>query len=177
MASGQASVVGQLNDEEYLNWLKAATVLHCTTVVLQKFCEREMIIFHRSLSTAAHGNIRCLGPCTTANLVYTGRNGIHNWSIACPNNVCSKYLTGVLAARTRTQLRLHFENSNIGQWPTEAWQVAKLYMAFGQDPASTSSADTDAAGLLQLMTNCTHFNAALRSKADDVSLQYSTMFS
>ena len=92
--------------------------------------------------------------------------------MACSSSgsgVCSQWLAGIVANLPWVGFKLTFNNSNINEWPIEPWQVAKLFMAQGQDPTSVSSNDTDASGILQLLTNCKHFSAALRRKADAVS--------
>ena len=48
-------------------------------------------------------------------------------------------------------------NSDIRQWPTEHWQVAKVFMAGGQDRASVKATDIDASGVIQLINNCKQF--------------------
>ena len=88
------------------------------------------------------------------------------------SSVCSQWLAGIVANRSRGGIKLTFNNSNINEWPIEPWQVAKLFMAQGQDPTSVSSNDTDASGILQLLANCKHFSAAVRRKANDVSYIY-----
>ena len=167
MATAPAAVIGQMNSPDYINWLKAARALHCTVEVLRPFCETTMNTFHQSL-VRLHGSTRCSGPCTSANIVFDPVR--HNWSVACPSNVCSQWLSSIVTERAWPGVRLTFEKSNIEEWPVEAWQIAKVYMAQGQDPATTSSSHTDASGLLQLITNCRQFKASLRKKADKVSL-------
>ena len=168
-----AAVIGQLNSPAYINWVKAARALHCTVEVLRLVCDVKMNTFHQSL-VGLHGSTRCSGPCTSGNIVFDPVR--HHWSVVCPSNVCSQWLTSIVSGRAWPQVRLTFANSNIEDWPVEAWQIAKVYMAQGQDTAATSSSDTDASGLLQLITNCGQFGSSLRKKADKVSrclfLQY-----
>ena len=166
MATVPAGIIGQLNNTMYINWLKAARALHCTVDVLRVYCAAEMNTFHRSLVNTL-GGTQCSGPCPRSRIVYDRRRS--NWSIACPSNVCSQWLSAIVAARAWYRVSLTFKNSNIEEWPIEAWQVAKTYMSPGQDPTVTSSADSDASGILQLITNCRHFGASVRTKADDVS--------
>ena len=166
MASVTPAVIGQLNEAEYINWLKTARALHITVNGLRPFCQGEINTFHQTLVNT-HGSTQCSVLCSSANIVYDNRRC--NWSIACPSNVCSQWLAGIVAARAWHGIRLTFDNSNTNEWPTAPWQVAKVFMATGQDPACVSPVDTDVAGILQLLINCGHFRSALRRKADDVS--------
>ena len=169
MSVAPAPVIGQLNDVKYINWLKAAKALQCTVQGLRPFCQGEMNTLHQSLVNA-NGNTTCSVPCPSANIVFDNRRC--NWSIACPNNVCSQWLAGIVALRVWNRFKLTFDNSSIDEWPIEPWQVAKVFMAHGQQPTSVFSTDTDAAGLLQLLTNCKHFRSTLRNKADAVSVYF-----
>ncbi|KAI0212913.1 hypothetical protein LSAT2_002116 [Lamellibrachia satsuma] len=163
MAMATPAVIGQLNDVDYINWLKAAKAAHCTVEGLRSFCRSEMIAFHNSVVTLL-GSTQCSVPCTNADLVY----GKGNLSIVCNSGVCSKWLAKIVANLPYVGFKLTVNNSNINKWPIEPWQVAKLFMAQGQDPASVSSNDTDISGILQLLTNCKHFSAAVRKKAEAV---------
>ena len=165
MATAPPAVIGQLNDVEYINWLKAARAVHRTAEGLRSFCGREMSTFHNSLVTHC-GSTQCDMPCTNADIVYSGGN----WSISCGSSsrVCSQWLARIMANRSWGGITLTFDNSNINEWPIEPWQVAKLFMAQGQN-LTVSPNDTDVSGILQLLTNCKHFRVTLRKKADAVS--------
>ena len=165
-AAAASPVVGKLNDRAYIRWLKATRALNWTVDVLRNFCDTEMKKLHQAFVGRCGGTL-CSGPCSSSDAKYTGGR----WTINCPNNVCSKWLTEVEAWRTKSTTRLTLSNADIRQWPLQSWQVAKTYMGTGQGQSSVNSSDTDASGVIQLITNCKHFaNIVDTIKADDVSI-------
>ena len=159
------SVVGNLNDPDYLNWLKSNRALHCTIDVLRNVCSAEMQRFHLLL-VGKHTATVCKKPCTHTDIITHGRVG---WSIRCPNNVCSKWLIEIVRERYHKSTTLKWQNSDFRQWQTQPWQIAKVYME-RQDPAWINPTDTDAAGVLQLLMNCRLFKNKMDwKKVDAVS--------
>ena len=162
-------LVGDLQDPEYVNWLKSNRALHRTIDVLRNVCWAEMQTFHQSL-LRKHGSTPCSKPCTHSDIITThGRR--RGWSIPCPSTpkVCSQWLVDIVREKLRQSTRLHWENSDLSQWQTEPWQIAKIFME-RQERACISRADTDAAGILQLLMNCKLFKTKITStKLDAVS--------
>ena len=161
-------VIGQLNDPEYLSWLKAARALHITMEALRTFCRARMNGLHQQL-LLNYGATMCSGPCSSANIRHN-RN-TNNYVINCPSNVCSQWLADIVAERATPRTRLTFGNCDISQWPVQPWQIAKVFMNSGQDPSSVSPNDTDALGILQLLMKCNYFTPFLdNTKAQAVRL-------
>ena len=164
---GTAGVIGQLNNPQYLNWLKAARALHITMEAMRTFCRARMNGLHQLL-LLNHGATQCSGPCSSANIRHN-RN-TNNYVINCPSNVCSRWLADIVAERATPRTRLKFDNCDISQWPVQPWQIAKAFMD-RQDPSSVSPNDTDASGILQLLINCKYFTPFLdNTKAQAVRL-------
>ena len=162
-----ATVVGDLNDPEYLNWYKANRALLCTIEVLRQVCMAEVQTFHASLLNK-HGRGTCSRPCTHSHVVCHGQWS--NWSLQCPSSVCSHWLRDIMVGRTKKSTRLNWQNSDFSQWQTEPWQIAKIFMGVGQDSACVNPADTDAAGIVQLLMNFKEFKNVLdTTKVDAVS--------
>ena len=162
-----APVVGDLNDPEYLNWYKANRALHCTIDVLRQVCLAEVQTFHTSLLNKHGRRGTCSRPCTHGDVAH-GQGG--NWSLQCPSNVCSHWLHDIMRGRTKKSTRLNWQNSDFSQWQTEPWQIAKIYMGGGQDSACVNPAETDAAGIVQLLMNFKEFKNVLdMTKVDAVS--------
>ena len=157
-------IVGQLNDKEYINWLKATQALTLAMTVLRKFCDTEMQTLHGQLVNQC-GSTQCSGSCSAQDV--TKKLTI----LTCPTGVCSTWLSAIKQKRTQPNTRLIVHNTDINQWPIEYWQVAKLFMNPGQDPASALSSNTDATGILNLIQNCKHFaNIIDSTKTDAVSI-------
>ena len=169
MAAAVATpLVGDLQDPMYVRWLKANRALQCTVDVLRNICWAEMQKFHQSL-LSKHGSTPCSKPCTHSDIV--PHDNWRGWSIRCPStpNMCSQWLVDIVREKLRQSTRLHWENSDFSQWQTEPWQIAKIFME-SQDRACIRPADTDAAGILQLLMNCKLFkNKMTWTKLDVVS--------
>ena len=152
-----AGVIGQLNNPEYLNWLKATRALHITMEAMRTFCQVRMYGLHQLL-LFNHGATHCSGSCSSTNIRHN-RN-TNNYVISCPNNVCSRWLADIVAERATPTTRLTFGNCDISQWPGQLWQIAKVFMD-RQNPSSVNPNDTDASGILQLLVNCKYFTPFL----------------
>ena len=164
-------IVGQLNDKEYIHWLKATQALTLTVTVLRNFCDTEMQTLHGQLVSQC-GSTQCSDSCSAQHV--TKQLTIPT----CHTGVCSTWLSAIKQERTQSNTRLIVQNSDINQWPIEYWQVAKLFMNQGQDPASALPSDTDASGILNLIQNCKHFaNTIDSTKTDAVSITYITAYS
>jgi len=164
-------IVGQLNDKDYLHWLKATQALTLTVTVLRNFCDTQMQILHGQL-VGQCGNTQCTGSCSAQDV--TRQLTIPT----CHTGVCSTWLSAIKQERAQSNTRLIVQNADINQWPIEYWQVAKLFMNPGQDQASALSSDTDASGILNLIQNCKHFaNIIDLAKTDAVSITLVTAYS
>ncbi|KAI0237234.1 hypothetical protein LSAT2_012294 [Lamellibrachia satsuma] len=152
-----AGVIGQLNNPEYLNWVKATRAVHITMEAMRTFCQVKMQDLHQQL-LLKHGGTQCSGPCSSTNITYN--RSTNNYVMNCPNSVCSGWLADIVAERAATTTRLTFGNCDISQWPVQPWQIAKAFMN-KQEPSSVSPNDTDASGILQLLKNCKYFTPFL----------------
>ncbi|KAI0227791.1 hypothetical protein LSAT2_021718 [Lamellibrachia satsuma] len=159
-------IVGDLNDPDYINWYKANRALHCTIDVLRNVCFAEIQNYHYSL-LLKHGPGTCSKPCSHSDIITHGKWG--SWSIPCPNNVCSKWLSDIVRGRSTKSTRLNWQNSEFSQWQTTPWQLAKVFMDHGQDRSCVAPADTDAAGIMQMLINFKSFgNTMDTTKVDAV---------
>ena len=157
-----STVVGDLNDKDYIRWLKATQARRMTIDVLSHFCDTEMKKLHQTLVG------RCGGAttCTSSQCTFDARGRLVH---GCP--VCTQWWTEIQANRKGTNTKLIPKNADFRQWPLQHWQVAKVYMGVGQDPSSVNAADTDASGVIQLMANCKHFVGKVdMGKVDEVSI-------
>ena len=95
--------------------------------------------------------------------------GTFNMVINCPNDICNKWLEGIHPEILTRQYS--FENTKESEWPTESWQLAKIFMGEGQDKSNVDPHNTDAAALLQLMINCRKFKSRVdQNKAKKVTI-------
>ena len=78
-----------------------------------------------------------------------------SWYIECPNDICNKWFDVINAELCGEPYS--WKNTNVKMWPTQSWQLAKIFLGPGQQP-STPPSKTDALGLLQLIKNCKLFH-------------------
>ena len=166
-------IVAQLNDPLYINWLKSTQGLMLTVEELRRFCDAEMKKLHSQLENKC-GRTQCSGSCSSRDVKEVRRK----WTIpSCSTGVCSTWLAAIEQERTHTKTMLTVTNSDIQQWPRESWQIAKVFMGWGQVATSVKSSDTDASGLLGLIRNCRHFGSVIdTTKADAVSITHTIAY-
>ena len=164
--SGQTAplpVIGNLNNQLYINWIKATRGLRLTVDELRNVCDSEMQAWHGQLVLQC-GNTQCSGSCSAIDV--TKKLTVPS----CPTGVCPTWLAAIQLERTKPNNRLIVHNADINQLPKEYWQVAKLFMNWGQDAASVLSSDTDASGIVNLIQNCKRFVSSTQQKTDAVSI-------
>ncbi|KAF7653661.1 hypothetical protein LDENG_00079970 [Lucifuga dentata] len=70
--------------------------------------------------------------------------------------ICAVWKEKILANHTNPGGRVHWRNSNPPLWPTEKWEVAKVFMPDGQK-SKNKLRDFDIPALLIFMIHCKHF--------------------
>ena len=109
------------------------------------------------------GNPSIDGLCAGCNLRFNKNQ--NKWEIMyCNCNRCQMFIDEISKYRCSTLGRTgstiftfqqsNFNNSDIQQWHTEHWQLAKLFMNRGQDVTTVSARQTDISGLLNLINHC-----------------------
>ena len=172
-SAAAGTVVGDLNDPEYVNWCKTIGALDRSIDVLRHVCLSEIESFHDML-VQKHTTSPCGKPCTHSDIIYHSKGG--SWSITCPNKVCSRWLPDIVRERATKSTRLYWLNSDVSQWQTQPWQLAKPFMDSVQDRACIDPADTDATGILQLLLNCKRFKVIMDTKKVDAVSLCSSIF-
>ena len=172
-ASTSGGPVGELNDQGYIKWLKGTRMLQLTSKVLRKVCLVEVTKVHAELQKRCGET--CSVRCSRKNISYNKSN--KNWSIVCPDNVCSKWFAAVVAMRTKPSTKLAMHNADIWRWMEEPWQLANVFMENPQ-PQSVDPSETDVSGIQQLMMNCSHFRKVVdTTKVQGVRILMSSSFS
>ena len=179
----RAPVLDRFKNKEYLNWIKLSQALVCVAEGLVPFCKRVVKEFHDSLK-AKIGLKICTAKCTYKNIKKQGsveegqdeecneectaedKPEMHDtdekkgWVIECPDDICNKWFAGIIEELCGSQYA--WKNTDVRKWPKQPWQLAKMYMAVGQQPSQSDPAKTDALGLLQLIINCRKFHVRLQ---------------
>ncbi|KAM4604690.1 uncharacterized protein ACJ7VT_017025 [Polymixia lowei] len=142
----------RFQDEGYKNWIKTTMGLQCLKTRLGSFLENETDSYHRALSNGIKWNgLECKKKCDIKNL--TPRSN-QTPSIDC--EVCVPWRNAIWDNHTNKSGQVYWNNSTPYLWPTEKWEVAKVYMPRG-NKSHKSVGDFDISAFLNLMTFCRHF--------------------
>ncbi|KAI0240090.1 hypothetical protein LSAT2_009191 [Lamellibrachia satsuma] len=149
----------RFNNPQYVNWVKLSQALLCVRDGLAPFCEGVIREIHDSLKLKIDPELQ-EKTCTVGSHKVVKRRKTPNkeqqWFSGCSNNICNAWL-GVIVESFPTEWYT-WNNCDVSKLPTESWQLAKLFMDFGQDPSNAAAAKTDPLGLLQLVINCKKFH-------------------
>ena len=155
-------IITQFNKQEYYNFLKVGKAVKRTAEGLSDFAEDVFKAFHSSL-LQQHGSAVCRRQGHGKNITYN-RNS-QSWRISCRCGVCGNWMSSIAAKYVNPNPRhppqICWENTNVNDWPvaTQSWQLAKPFMSAGKASSCNSPADTDPAGILQLLIYFKEFAA------------------
>ncbi|KAK3588341.1 hypothetical protein CHS0354_040100 [Potamilus streckersoni] len=159
----------RFDDKEYTNWIKCSRALTIFKDGLHDFIKTEVTSFHAHIQQTIV-NIPCgssagshCGFCTWRSIKLTeGQHGI--WYINCKNKICDKWLSQILLKHNDPQNRnINWKNADISKWPTDGYEVAKVYMPKGQDKAKKLPDDFDAPAILSLLKFCAWFTQKIQT--------------
>ena len=161
--TNMASLKERLNDNEYKLWIKASLCLHYTKKGIGIFTDDRCKKTHAFVKTAVEkhaivknpdGDIKAMSEiCNNAKVVKRG----NRWSLGCCND-CEIYVKEI-AHLSQPPFRIELSNwcnSEVQLWPSEPWEIAKVYMNKGQRPFAfqRNSQETDLSGLLNFIDHC-----------------------
>nr|XP_015218820.1 PREDICTED: uncharacterized protein LOC102686979 isoform X1 [Lepisosteus oculatus] len=151
----------RFTDTEYKNWLKTTMTLLLLRTRLETFLENETETFHSQLGNKLMGQ-KCQArpPCNTKSC---GPQGTKPPQV-CP--ACTQWKDEILSNHSNRKGIIYWNNSRPHLWPTEKWEVAKVYMPRGNKDHSKVQ-DFDISAFLNLMKVCTHFKKYVNTIALD----------
>ena len=146
-----SSLQTRLQDPGYINWVKAGLCLIHTKEGLEEFADNE--------SNELHGNILAhLLPNTGHSL---GRACISKTKLmtTCGDAYCQSFATAVIQEGIDPNHKFtigkpNLANTDAGQWHSQPWELAKLFMNQGQLPTQTQPSQTDLSGIINFLTHC-----------------------
>ncbi|KAG9485644.1 uncharacterized protein CXorf38 homolog isoform X1 [Eleutherodactylus coqui] len=153
----QSGLLARLNCREYKNWMKAGHCLLMLQCPLQGYIQREMLAFHQLLAA------RIRGPTPRRRCQCRAKG--KEFQPGCP--VCVQWKELILAHHNNRDGEIHWGNSNPSLWPTDYWEVAKVYMPRGQ-AQKRSPQNCDAAALLNLINTCDYFRIRNRLRVREI---------
>ena len=163
-----ASLKERLTDNEYKTWIKVGLCLISTKKGLEKFADERSKKTHAFVKTEVEkkavaktfdGDIIAMtNICTYAKVVTDKKCG---WSLGCCKD-CNIYVEEIVKlckqqAPRQSPFKLelsNWRNSKVHLWPSEPWEIAKVYMNKGQKEFQKNANDTDLSGLLNFIDHC-----------------------
>ena len=76
---------------------------------------------------------------------------------------CAKWRNVILSKCTKGTSPC-WQNTDMYEWKTGPWEIAKVFMKSGQQASMAGAADTDPIGLLQLVLNCQLFTECISNR-------------
>ncbi|XP_030634894.1 uncharacterized protein CXorf38 homolog [Chanos chanos] len=153
-------IMNRFADEGYRNWLKGNEGLRELRARLSSFLENETRNFHECLSvkinTVLHGKT-CKANCDIKSWIPKPKK------LPALCKVCVPWRDEILDNHSAKGGPIHWNNSVPRLWPTEKWEVAKVYMPRGHR-SHNSFKDFDIAALLNLMICCNHFRTFIEAQ-------------
>ncbi|XP_051557799.1 uncharacterized protein CXorf38-like isoform X1 [Myxocyprinus asiaticus] len=142
-----AQLYNRLRDEEYRNWLKTQQCLSVLRSRIRNFVDKETGTFHRTLlNNPALTERNC-----NDEVCYT-RTKKDSLCKSCIEGWRREILTYHTAQKT------YSKGFDACQWPTNKWEVAKVFMPSGHKNHSKLD-QFDVSAILNLMRFCKHFSS------------------
>jgi len=149
--------------KDYANWLKVTYGLKHVKDGLSTLTETIMAQFQQEI--LEQNNLSSVEACNnkSCNSDSIMQQGVDKFQ--CPNNVCHNLLKSI-AEEHINKKKIIWKNCEVRCWPVKCWEIAKVYMTYGQSSANTGAATTDCSALLQLMRSCKKFRSKIQIKPD-----------
>lgn len=158
----------RLGNQEYNNWIKAGLCLALTKEGLEDFANEKSREFHQTVvDNIQKANIPTAGcsMCNTGKITFPGKI-----KIDCSHPYCQEFMkqidqVGVDPNKGFKIGKANLCNSNVQLWHSDPWELAKLFMNPGQQPAQKSANDTDISGIINFISHCQIANNAIANPA------------
>ncbi|KAI4877120.1 hypothetical protein NFI96_026477 [Prochilodus magdalenae] len=141
----------RFRDKEYKNWLKSAENLYILRSSLRDFVEKKTETYHSSLRAALQEH-NCVQKCKKYQPTQKKSPQL------CAS--CERWKDAILQRHSAPK-NIHWENVEPHLWPTDQWEVAKVYMPGGQNKHRCFE-DFDISAILNFMSNCKLFNTLIK---------------
>ena len=162
--SSMAALSVRLQGQDYCRWVKAGLCLTLVKEGLEAFAYDKSKELHEAVLVQLRnsGNPSASSVCSTACVCLNKSS--KSWEVICGCSNCNAYLHELYKHRCLTlgrnrnqpfSFRQHnFYNTDIQGWPTDPWQLAKLFMNPGQKISVNNPKDTDLSGILNFIDHC-----------------------
>ena len=145
-----ASLKKRLEKSEYQRWVKAAICLSHVKSGLEVFAEERSKRTHGFVKAALNNNKSSKKLCCHAK-----RPEKKEWTLGCCTD-CEIYLKELKKFQVSHFKfdKYNWQNSDIQLWPTNAWEMVKVFMNRGQMSFQKNSKQTDLSGLINFIDHC-----------------------
>ncbi|KAK3588016.1 hypothetical protein CHS0354_014546 [Potamilus streckersoni] len=156
----------RFQDKEYRNWVKCSLALNVMKEGLHGYVDTGVKKLHvdieQKVTSAIGGPFvgKTCGICTWKNIKKARSNPI-TWNINCSSSVCDKWLSQILAVHYEPNIHINWKNADMSCWPTDPYEIAKVYMPKGQDRTRNHPQELDAPAVLSLLKYCTWFRTSI----------------
>ena len=142
----------RLEDPEYKAWVKCGLCLNYVKSGLEEFANERSKRAHKIVITEVQKANSDNKVCPTAVDVRRSRGC---WQMDCCNN-CDEYVKQIdkLKILTFSFQKFNWKNSNIQLWPTDAWEMMKVFMNRGQKAFKKNAQDSDLSAILNFIDFC-----------------------
>ena len=149
-----SSLKARLQNPDYINWVKAGLCLIHTKSGLDDFANTASQSLHQSVLTNI---IPAL--VSSAQPVCGLTISRQNLTTTCTDLYCQGFLNAVIIngidpTHPFTIRHTNLANCNVGQWHSNHWEVAKLFMNPGQLPTQVNASQTDMSGIINFIAHC-----------------------
>ena len=168
-----ATLQQRLQNQDYSNWVKAGLCIALTKKGLEGFTDEKSKDFHTTVvDNIRKANFPIVGcsMCNTGRIKILRNKGAVNWRINCGHPYCEEFLKQIELVGIDQNKVFRFDgrslrNSNIQQWHSSPWELAKLFMNHGQQPTQQNATDTDFSGIINFIDHCQTANNDIANPA------------
>lgn len=142
------------SNEKFLMFLKAGETLYCARDALSPLCKRVMDEFQQDMLKKLNidPNKKYEHTCESKD--------ISQYRVKfCTDGICNGMLKEVEKAKVEVNRSksVFWGNTDLRKWPTDSWEIAKVFMGQGQKPENKSPYQTDSSGIFHLILHCDRF--------------------
>ncbi|XP_027011908.2 uncharacterized protein si:ch211-91p5.3 isoform X2 [Tachysurus fulvidraco] len=138
----------RFSDDNYKNWLQTAESLYILRSHIQEFVENETETYHKSLLGKLKGNV-CGSKCSLLKC----SPKLKKLPIC---DKCQLWKDAILDNHNQKGIDIPWNNCQPHLWPTDKWEVAKVYMIRGVK-RHCSFDQFDISAILNFMYHCKYF--------------------
>ncbi|XP_045162331.2 uncharacterized protein LOC123527113 [Mercenaria mercenaria] len=143
-----ASKLTHISDNKFNNWIKAGLAILITKEGVQPFVEDEIHNFQINClrDIRQWNNLQEGETCTVCSM-----KDLMSKNYRCPNNICNNFKDKIQQAHQYQGPS--FKNTDVSEWCTNPWEVAKCYMPRDGYKEVKSAAKTDFNGIMNVVIN------------------------